>query len=427
MQIKRTDDSPTQITFNVIADAEQIDDTKQHVLKDLSRSVKIQGFRSGHAPLSLVEKHADPATFQTQFIDHLLNDMWNDLVRREQIRPVSQPKVNLTKFVPFSSVEAEYVVSVIGDVKLPDYKKFRLAKPEHTTDSKAVDEVLQNLRTRAADKKPAERAAKDGDEVTIDFSGEDAKTKEKIAGADGKDYPLIIGSNTFIPGFEPKLVGLKAGDDETFDITFPKDYGVPELQNRKVTFTIHVHNVVELVLPKLDDAFAATVGPFKTLADLKSDIRKQLQADQEEKSRRDYESAVLEALANKTTVAIPKELVDQEIDRNEADERQNLVYRGQTWEEHLEAEGVTEEAHRERQRLGAEMRIRGGLVLSEVAEREHITVTTEELAQHIDQLKRRYQEESMRAELDKPENRRELASRLLSDKTIKLLTDIASS
>jgi trigger factor len=427
MQITKTVNSPTQLTITVSADADQLAATKQHVLKDLSRSVKLQGFRSGKAPLSLVEKNVDPATLQTQFLDHLLNELWADVVRQEQIRPVSQPKVNLTKFVPFSTVEAAYEVTIVGDIKLPDYKKFRLAKPQSKVDAKNVDEVLQNLRTRAAEKKPVERAAKDGDEVTIDFTGVDAKTSEAISGGAGNDYPLVLGSNTFIPGFEPELVGLKPGDDKTFTITFPGDYGAKELQNRKVSFTVQLHKVTELVPPKLDDAFAATVGPFKTLAELKADVRKQLQVDTEEQARRDYESSVLEALANKTTVAIPKELVDQEIERTEADERQNLTYRGQTWQEHLAEEGVTEDEHRERQRPGAEMRIKGGLILSEVADREGITVTAEELETHIGQLKGRYQDENMRAQLDNPESKRELASRLLSDKTIKKLTDYAST
>lgn len=426
MQFTKTTDSPTQATFHITADAAELADVKQHVLRDLSRDIKLQGFRSGKAPLSLVEKSVDQARLQSEFVDHVLNELWSKLLTQEPLRPVEQPKVNLTKFVPFSTVEADFEVTMIGDIKLPDYTKFRLAKSTSRVDAKQVDEVLQNLRNRASEKDPVTRAAKDGDEVVIDFAGVDAKTGEAIAGADGTDYPLVLGSNTFIPGFEPELIGVQPSEDKTFTITFPKDYGSSELQNRKVTFTVTVKSINALKLPKLDDAFAATVGPFKTLAELKTDVKKQLQADADEQSRRDYESAVLEALANQTTVAIPKVMVDTEIERAEAEERQNLTYRGQTWAEHLQAEGVSEEEHREKQRPGAELRIKGGLILSEVAEREGITVSREELDTQLAELKARYSDEAMQAQLDQPENRRELASRLLSDKTIKKLTDIAA-
>src|SRR6185312_677400 len=151
MQITKTVNSPTSITFHVIADAEQLDATKRHVLKDLSRGVKVQGFRPGKAPAALVEKQLDPQVFQTEFLDHLLNDLWNQLVLTEGFRSVAQPKVDVTKFVPFTAAEADYEVTVLGTVTLPDYKKFRLPKPDAKVDTKRVDEVLQNLRNRAAE------------------------------------------------------------------------------------------------------------------------------------------------------------------------------------------------------------------------------------------------------------------------------------
>src|SRR5882757_5396057 len=221
MQISKKIISPTQVSFQVSADADELASTKQTVLKSLSRNLKLQGFRAGKAPMSLVEKNVEQSVLQTEFLDQLMNNLWNQLLSQEAIRPVSQPKVNLTKFVPFTTVEAEYEVTVVGDMKLPDYKKFRLAKPAAKVNAKGVDEVLQNLRGRAAEKTEVKRAAKDDDEVTIDFAGKDAKTGEAISGTDGKNYSLVLGSNTFIPGFEPELVGLKAGDDKTFTITFP--------------------------------------------------------------------------------------------------------------------------------------------------------------------------------------------------------------
>lgn len=200
MQVHKTPLTDTRIKLTVQADQELLDSVKQEVLQQLRREVKIPGFRAGKVPLELVEKNVEPQTLQSQFLDAALNRMYSAALMEQNIRPVAQPSVSITKFVPFTTLEFDAEVDVIGDVILPDYKKVRLERKPVNVTAKNVDEVVQNLRLRMAEKKPVERAAKDKDEVWIDFTGEDAKTHEPIAGADGKDYPLVLGSNTFIPG-----------------------------------------------------------------------------------------------------------------------------------------------------------------------------------------------------------------------------------
>jgi len=427
MQITKKSLSPTKVELTIAADQAFIDRVKEHVLGDLSKSVNMAGFRKGHAPKALIEKNVDQATLQSQFLDHAINDLYVEAATQEKLRPVAQPEVNVTKFVPFTTLEFKATVEVVGKITLPDYKKIKLTKKAETTTDKDVTAVLDDLRRRDAEKKEVKRAAKDGDELVIDFAGVDAKTKEAIAGATGTDYPLTLGSGAFIPGFEPELVGLKAGEEKTFDITFPKDYGAKELQSKKVTFTVTVKTVREYDLPKLDDAFAATVGPFKTLAELKADIKKQLQAEKDNQSQRNFENELLATIAERAKADIPTAIIEEEIDRMEEEERRNLVYRGQTWQEHLEAEGKTDKEHRDGLRESAEARVKTGLVLGEVAEVEKISFTDEELSQRIAQLKQQYTDPQMQAELDKPESRRELGSRLLTEKTIERLTSYAGS
>jgi trigger factor len=290
-----------------------------------------------------------------------------------------------------------------------------------------IKAVLKQLQTREAERKDVDRAAKDGDQVVIDFAGVDAKDGTPINGADGRDYPLVLGSNAFIPGFEPNLIGTKADEEKAFDITFPEDYGVESLQKRKVTFAVKVHKVQEVVEPAADDEFAAKIGPFKTLAELKADIKKQLEVEKQHQADRDYEEQLLNLVADKSEAAIPDSLVEAEIARMEASERQDLGYRGQTWQEHLEAEGVTEEEHREKNREQATRRVKAGLVLAEVAEKEGVDVTKEELDLRLQLLKGQYQDAAMQAELDKAENRREIASRLLTEKTVAKLVGYATA
>lgn len=427
MQIKREQLNPTTVKLTITADPELMQETKQVTLKRLGQRMKLSGFRPGKAPLPIVERNADPSALQTEFLDDALNRLYGAAIEQEKLRPVDQPKVTLEKFVPFTELVVSAEIEVVGEVKLPDYKKFKLSKKEAKVTDKDIDEVVESLRTRVAEKKEVEREARDGDEVIIDFAGSDAKTDMPVNGAEGKGYPLVLGSNTFIPGFESNLSGLKAGEEKTFTLTFPKDYGVKALQNRDVTFVVTVQKVQEIVKPAVDDKFAAKVGPFKTVEALHEDIRKQLTGEKQEEANRDFENDLLEMLADKTTAAIPQALIDEEINRTELQIRQNLNYRGQTWKEYLEEMGQTEEGYRKTLAEPAEKRVRVGLALTEVAEKEGITVTPEEFQIRMQLLKGQYQDKQMQAELEKPESARQILSGMLTEKTIAKLTEYATS
>lgn len=428
MQITQDNPTDTSIKLTITADPSELAETKQHVLQELSSTVKPQGFRPGKAPLAIVEKNLDPATLQSEFLQHAVNELYGKAVDEKRLRPATQPQINITKFVPFTTLEFTAEVEAVGDIKLADYKAVKVKKQPVKITEKQIDDVIEDLRQRVAKKAEVKRAAKLGDEVVIDFAGSDTKTKEPIAGADGKDYSLTLGSDSFIPGFEAALVGSKAGDTKELPLTFPKDYRVTDLQNRKVTFAVTVHKVQSLTLPKVDAKFAAQIGPFKTVADLQADVRKELEAQQAREFERQYENELLQTLADKSTMAIPSSMVDEEVERIEQQERQDIAYRGQTWQEHLEAEGLDDAGHKAKTRPAAEQRIKAGLVLGEVAEKENITVTPEELEVRIQLLKGQYaDDQAMQAELDKPENRRDILNRLLTEKTLDKLKTFAKS
>ena len=418
--------SPTKLELTIVADQALLTRVKDQAVNELAQNVNMAGFRKGHAPKALVEKSIDEATLQTRFLDIAVNDLYVAAVTQEKLRPVQSPEVAIKKFVPFSTLEIKATFEAVGNITLADYKKIKATKKVVKVIDKDVQAVLDDLLARDSEKKEVKRAAKDGDEVTIDFAGSDPKTNEPIEGGTGTDYPLVLGSNTFIPGFEPELVGLKADGKKTFSVTFPKDYGTKALQGKKVSFAVTVKLVKEVTLAKLDDAFAAKVGPFKTVAELKADVQRQLESEKENQAQRELENDVLAELAEKSKAAIPAVLVEEEMDRMEAEEKRNLVYRGQTWQEHLAAEAKTEEEHREGQREQAEARVKTGLVLGEAAEAESVQVTEAELDSRIAELKKQYTDKQMQDELDKPENRREIASRILTEKTITILVGYAT-
>jgi len=425
MKLTRTDKTPTQVSLHISADGDDLTPIKNHVLSHFGAKVKVPGFRVGTAPAALVEKHVDQRALADEFIEHALNHLYGKAIDAEKLRPASKPEVHLKKFVPFSDLEFEAHLDVIGPIKLPDYKKIKLPKKSAEVTPSDVSSVIKSLQLRAAIRKEVQRPAKLGDEVIIDFTGKD-KAGKPVPGAEGKDYPLLLGSANFIPGFEDQLIGLKPGDKKDFSITFPKDYGAVTLQGKAITFNVEIKKVSEVTEPKVDDKFAAKVGPFKTVTELKADIKKQLKAEKQMQVDRQFENELIMKIADKSQVEIPKTLVDEQIRAAEEEEKKNLMHRGQTWQEHLEAEGITEEQHRQRQRPEAEARVRAGLVLSEVAEQENIFVTPEELEIRIQILKGQYQDPQMQAELDKPENQRDLAARLMTEKTVTKLVEYAS-
>lgn len=427
MKVTTKHASDTQAVVSVIADDQELATIKSHVIKQLAPQVKVPGFRAGKVPAELVEKNIDPKTFQVEFLEHAVNDLYPAAVREAALRPVGQPQIDLKKFVPFSTLEFEAKVEVIGQVTLGDYKKLKKAKPTVKVTDKDIDEVIGQLLRRAATKKAVERAAKKNDEVVIDFKGVDEKG-EPVKGADAVDYPLLLGSNTFIPGFEENVIGMKPGEEKTFTLAFPKDYGVKALANRKVTFTATVKKVSELEEPKLDDAFAATLGPVKTVKELREDIKRELKLERQRQTDRDYESAIVKELTDTSKVAIPRALVEDTVERMLRDLQQNLLYRGQTLPEFLETEGKSEEEYRnDILEPEATERVKASLVIAELADRENVEITREELDARISELKAQYKDPKMQEELNKPEARQEIASRLMSEKTVAHLVAIVSA
>jgi trigger factor len=427
MQAKLTYKNDNNLNISVAAPADLLERTHKHVLQDMQKTMKLAGFRSGKAPLNIVEKNADQGRLQADFVDHAINELYRQIVINENIRPVAQPKISVKKFVPFTLLEVEIEVEVIGKMEIADYKKVRVAKKPVKVTDKDVEEVLTSLQDRAAEAVEVKRASKDGDQVVIDFKGTDKKTKEPISGADGQSYPLVIGSNSFIPGFEPELVGLKAGEEKTFDVKFPKDYGAKHLQSKVVTFEVKVQMVNELKKSEINDDLASKVGPFKTVTELKEDIKKQLENEKQQQEDRLYESEVIAKITNDSKVTIPESIIEEQIQRSELEEKQSILYRGQTWDEHLKEEGVTEAEHRERNRAPAENIVKSSLILSEIAEKEGITVTPEELEVRLQLMRGQYQDPQMQAELAKPENISGIRNQMLTEKTFKFLTEIASN
>lgn len=419
MQVNVEKISETKIKLSVDVDDAILKLAKEHSITKLGKNVKVAGFRDGKAPSHLVEKAIDPQQLQSEFIDEVLNATYKNAVLDTDIRPVLPPKVSITKFVPYSTLEYDAEIEVIGKITLADYKKLKMTAPKAKVEPEEVDKVIANMQKQMAEKIDVERPAKNGDEVWIDFVGTDEKGKP-VKGADGKDYPLLLGSKTFIPGFEDKLVGKKVGDEATFTLTFPKDYGVSAMRGKKVKFAVKVTKVKEVKLPVLDDAFVAKVSPVKTVKELKADIKKELGVEKQKQADSDFEAEVINTVTAKSKLALPEGLLADQADAILAELQRNITYRGLTMQEYLDDSGMTAEEQRAKEIVPeAERRLKAGMVLAEIADKEKITVSEAEIKSRLESLMQQHKNDAkMLEELQNPANHNNIAGRLLTEKTI---------
>jgi len=422
MKISNHKDEESKSTLTIVADQEELDLAKNKILENFQKSAKIQGFRPGKAPLNMVEKNIDPNQLQDNVLRDIVELLYGKSLEQLNIKPVSNPDINIVKFVPFSTLEFTVEVEKLGKVTLPDIKDMKVDKPKIEVSSKEIEEALQDLRLRAADFSETEKIAKLNDRVTINFDGIDLKTKKSIEGTNGTDYPLILGSRSFIPGFEEELVGLKTGDKKSFNIVFPEDYSVDSFKNRKVIFNIDVTKVEESNVPELDDKLALNFGPFKNLDELRSAIKIEMEKELTINNQRKLEDEILNFLGDKTKISLSEKLVDEELSLVESKAKQEALSQGLTWEEYLKALKMDQKSFIKQAKDTAEKRVRSGIAIGEIAQRDNIIISNEEFKQSILHLEEQYKDDAMKEEIRKPENQRDLMIRLLTDKVLKHLS-----
>jgi len=422
MKISNHKDEESKSTLTIVADQEELDLAKNKILENFQKSAKIQGFRPGKAPLNMVEKNIDPNQLQDNVLRDIVELLYGKSLEQLNIKPVSNPDINIVKFVPFSTLEFTVEFEKLGKVTLPDIKDMKVDKPKIEVSSREIEEALQDLRLRAADFSETEKIAKLNDRVTINFDGIDPKTKKSIEGTNGTDYPLILGSRSFIPGFEEELVGLKTGDKKSFNIVFPEDYSVDSFKNRKVIFNIDVTKVEESNVPELDDKLALNFGPFKNLDELRSAIKIEMEKELTINNQRKLEDEILNFLGDKTKISLSEKLVDEELSLVESKAKQEALSQGLTWEEYLKALKMDQKSFIKQAKDTAEKRVRSGIAIGEIAQRDNIIISNEEFKQSILHLEEQYKDDAMKEEIRKPENQRDLMIRLLTDKVLKHLS-----
>lgn len=420
--------SPTKVKLTISLGEKELADAEQVALTKLSRDVKVPGFRKGKVPASVAAKHVDQNLLMQQTADDALSKAVADAYIAEGIQALDRPEVEVTKFVPRQELEFSAEAEVLPKVTLGNYKKLKADKEKVDVTADDVNEIIDRMRESMADKKEVKRAAKNGDEVVIDFTGK----KEGVAfdGGTATDYSLKLGSNSFIPGFEEGLVGVKAGDEKDLKLDFPKNYHVADLAGAEVVFETKVHKVLEQSLPEADDAFAKKADKrFDTIKDLKADIKKEITSQKEREAADKYKDALVEKLIEASEIPTPEVLIDDQTRSIEQDMTQNLMYQGITLDMYLADKGFKDrEDWIEREvKPAAVKRVKAGLALAELSKELKVEASSEELAEHVNMYKQQYANNPDAAKrFDDPEVQREVANRLLTEKTVDQLVALNS-
>lgn len=421
--------SKTNVTLTITVGKDELEAAEQVALTKLARTVKVPGFRKGKVPASVAAKYVEPNQLMEEVLDNAVSKAVAEAFLAEDIQALARPEVEIKKFVPKSELEFTAEVDVVPPVKLGDYKKLSVPAAKASVSAKEVDDIIDRMRSAQAEKKEAKRAAKLGDEVVIDFVGK--KDNVPFEGGEAKNYELELGSDSFIPGFEEGIVGMKAGDQKDLTLTFPDTYHVAELAGADVVFETTVNKVNERVLPELTDEFAKSIAgndEIKTIKDLKDDIKRELTAQKEREATEKRKDDLVQALVDKSDVEAPQVLIDDQARSIEQDMQQNMLYRNITLDNYIRSQGFKDEDEWRAKEVvpAAEKRVKAGLVLAELSKELKITATDDEKLEHTNRYKAQYANNpEMVKRFDEPEVQRDLTNRLLTEKTVDKLVELS--
>lgn len=415
---KKISDSRVEIT--VTLDSKDLKPAREKALAKLAKEVKVEGFRKGKVPTEVAAKFIPENDLNAETIDFAVRSTVIEAFRKELKSPLVLPSVNVTKYVPGESAEYTAVADIVPEVKLGDYKKLNVKHEDVKITAKDVNGILENLASSYAEKKVVRRAAKITDEVIIDFVGK--KDGEAFKGGSAKDYHLVLGSKSFIPGFEDGIVGHESGDKFDLKLTFPKDYGVKDLAGAKVVFEVLLKQVNEVTKAKIDDEMAKKCGPFKTLAELKNDIKKNLEAQSKHQAQEKLKDQLVAELVKVSKVPAPEILIDDQVKMIRDDMTRNAAAQGMSFEDYLKANQETIGGWEKKARKIAETRVKASLALQTLAVEQKITVSDDLVNAKIAELRDVYKKspEALKS-LKDPNVKMDIKNRMIIEATLDYL------
>ncbi len=391
-----TNVSSTKVKITVEVDTESWKAAQEKAFKKVSANVQVKGFRPGKAPRKLLEEKVNPAAVFDAAVDAMLNPAFSQALEETKIQPFLRPDVNVTK-LSNDDLTLEYVVTLAPKAELGQYTGLELVKKAPSVTQKEVDAAIAKRLENSASLVVKETEAALGDTVVFDFIGRTEKDGEMVAfdGGSADNYSLELGSNQFVPGFEEALVGVKAGDNKTVKITFPKNY-VEELAGKDAEFECKIHEVKGKVIPELNDETVADLSlkddneEIKTVDALKAYEKKNLLARKVAQSDNEYYNALVEKIVNGSKIEIDDDIILTEAKSSLENLKKQVSQNGLTFEQYLQITGSTEDKVLDTFKEQAKKNLDAFVVLQEIALKENLQVKSEDIEEEAEKLSAQY-------------------------------------
>ncbi len=348
----------------------------------------VDGFRKGKAPRKLIETHYGEDTFIEDGINTLFSGAYPNAIKSLELKPIDTPAADFEDFDKDRDFFIAVTVTVQPEFKVKDYKGVEVSKIEHVVTDEDIDKDLKALQKRNSRLVLVERPARNGDTVLIDYSG--SVGDHQFDGGTAERQPLTLGSDTFIPGFEEQLVGVKVGGEVDVKVTFPEEYHSEDLAGKEAVFKVKVHEIKENEEPEINDEFAKDVSEFETLEELKNDTRAKLEKAAESKAEYELKNAILEKIYNANEVDIPNVMIEDQTDEMMAEFDQQLKYQGLDLEKYFEYLGKDAAEFRTDLKDDAFKKVKTRLLVEAIANEEKFEVSDEEMDCEIEAMAQQY-------------------------------------
>ena len=412
------------VKFEVKVEAEKFDAALTRAYKKNVKNFNVPGFRKGKVPMNVVKKYYGIEVLLEDAVNFAIEGSYSEVLKENNIVPVDYPKIDVVEVGEGKDFVYTAEVTVYPEVELGEYKGLSIEKKTYEVTEEEVSKKLKEMQEKNARVEAKEEGTvENGNIAVIDFKG--YVDGEAFQGGEGKDYSLEIGSKTFIDTFEEQLVGAKVNDTVEVNVTFPENYGKEELNGKPAKFEVTIKEIKVKELPELDDEFAKETSEFDTIADLKADVTKKLEEANAERSEREFEEAVITAVAGHAKVEIPEVMVEKEVDKMVQNLQQRLQYQGLTLEQYFQFTGTDEEKMREYMRTNAQTKVKVDLVLEAIEKAENVEATEEEIRAKAVEVAKMYaaSEDEKMVDLLMQSQQAALRADVITNKTMKLLLE----
>lgn len=419
IEVKKLKRGEVELTIELSMD--EYEPFLKQAAQKISENINIKGYRKGKADFEIIKKHVGEGEIWDKALDAAVQKTFVKALDKEKLVTVGSPKINVVKLAPGNPVIYKAIISSLPEVELADYKKIKIDDNKVEVKEDEIKKALENLQKMHAKETLVDREAKKNDKVEIDFD----TFLDKIPVDNGKQnkFQLVLGENSFIPGFEEKIVGMKKDEEKQFELKFPKEYHQKNLANRMVAFKVKVNNVYNLELPELTDEFAKGLGSFKSADELKTKIKENLSAEQTQRATQQLEEKIIDSIIEKSKFAdIPDILINSETKKMIDELEHNIGHQGMKFEDYL--------SHLKKSRKDlmldfmpqAIKRVKSALIIREISKQEKINVTDQEVATEVEKSAAMHQgNEQAQTKLNEPAYKNYLKNIIASRKVIEHL------